>query len=138
MAFGLLLLLFIRCYHSPPPPPPPPWLHYSYCNLNIAPSRSPGNVIVTVQDSSTLRVLWQEIPSQYRHGVVRYYSVRVTEIATGMTILLQDSSSPLLVSSLHPYSNYSVEVAAFTVGLSPYSTATVVRTEEASKKAMLI
>lgn len=45
-------------------------------------------------------------------------------------VLLIDGSSPVLVPSLQPYSNYSVEVAAFTVGLGPYSSAEVVQTAE--------
>ena len=94
----------------------------------------PVDVEVTVQSSTTLRVSWREIPPQYRHGIVRHYSINITEIATGVMLLLRDSSSPVLVSSLHPYSNYSVEVAAFTVGLGPYSNTEVIQTAEDGTK----
>lgn len=89
--------------------------------------------MIVVLDSSTLRVSWRTIPTQYRNGFVHHYIIRVTAIATGVALELKDSSSPVLVSSLHPYSNYSIEVAAFTVELGPYSTAKLVQTAEDRK-----
>ena len=71
-------------------------------------------------------------PAVDHNGIIRNYSVIVTEENTGRRILLTShTSSGQRVDSLHPYYNYTCVVAAVTVNAGPYSTPVTITTAEA-------
>ena len=115
--------------------------HFLHHNIFfvVAPSRPPGSVTASVHGSTTVKVWWQPIPQQYRHGEVLYYIIRVHATVSGVTTEIQASGSLVTVSSLRPYTNYTVEVAAYTVALGPFSTPpTPVRADQDGMKSMEI
>ena len=74
--------------------------------------------------SSVLRGAGPHHPENHvgHRGVIRSYRVRLNNVETGSERIIADSSSPLVVSDLHPFYNYRISVAAYTVALGPYST----------------
>ena len=98
------------------------------CCLSLAPTGSPRDVQVSTQDPTTVSVSWGFIQPSLRNGVVREYRVRVTHADSGEQRILNETASPLTVSSLHPFYNYVFEVAGFTVALGPFSSPVNVRT----------
>lgn len=89
-------------------------------SFNIAPSSAP-NVSYTVQTSTTVSIMWTSISPPTCPGVTLQYRVRVRNTEDGSDRIMTNSSSPLLLSDLHPFYNYHVAVAAYTVALGPYS-----------------
>ena len=54
----------------------------------------------------------------------------MTETMTGQISLYSTTLHYKTIYSLHPFYNYSCEVAAYTVGLGPYSDAVSIVTQE--------
>ena len=101
--------------------------------FHAAPSASPLGVLLTPSSPRDLSVSWQAPPTNTQNGVLRYYIVKVLEVATGTVTLLNtsDNSVQYTVQTLHPYYVYDVRVAAGTIGLGPYSSADIIRMPEA-------
>ena len=58
------------------------------------------------------------------NGAITGYSVNVTNVENGITVLLFTSSTSLIVDSLEPFTVYAITIAAQTaVGAGPYSIA---------------
>ena len=63
-----------------------------------------------------------ERPSQrQQNGVIKYYTVKVTEVETGTVFQYTEYSNYITLSSLHPAYTYEFTIAAFTVALGPFS-----------------
>ena len=86
-----------------------------------APSSFPVNVSAEVIDSTTVMLRWKSPPSSDHNGVIRYYAVNLTELESASQFQQTVDTSPMVVSSLHPFYTYEVEVAAVTVAVGPYS-----------------
>ena len=67
---------------------------------------------------------------EYQNGVVDYYLITVVEVETGVETNYTSLSTTYYVSSLHPAYTYLCTVAAYTVGLGPFSSYIVVATAE--------
>lgn len=78
--------------------------------------------------STSLNISWAPPDSNEQNGVIRYYIVNMIELQSGDHHNFSVDGTGLLISSLHPYFNYECSVAAVTVGLGPFSNATIVRT----------
>lgn len=65
-----------------------------------------------------------------QNGIINYYIAIVTEIPTGRNWSLVAVDSHITLGSLHPYYNYSCVVAAYTVGIGPYSKPFYAMTDE--------
>ena len=55
--------------------------------------------------------------------------MKVNEIRTARVIQSSSTSEMVVVSNLRPFTNYTVQVAAYTVSWGPYSDAVIVRTD---------
>ena len=94
--------------------------------LILAPSHPPENVSVSIMDPTSAQFSWTIPPLWGINGIIRHFSLKIQEKNTtsrNFTFLAEHLvfSSPLMVADLHPFYNYSVMVAAETVGLGPYS-----------------
>ena len=87
----------------------------------VAPSSPPSNTTGNPVDSTTVVLSWMAPLPTHTNGIIRYYSVNLTETDTGAQIQIESETTTKLVSSLHPYYTYDVIVAAVTVGSGPYS-----------------
>ena len=88
-------------------------------------------MVVAASVSSTSFVLsWSPPPISQQNGVIREYTVNITEIQTGLSIILNSTSTSVSVLSLHPYYTYECTVSAYTVGGGPYSEVFTITTPE--------
>ena len=73
--------------------------------------------------STSFVLLWNTPPPEDRNGVIRHYTVQCTELESGVVFqqLTVNSSTEVLVDSLHPHYSYSCAVAAITVVEGPFS-----------------
>ena len=107
-------------------------LTYYTGNLFAAPVSPPVNATV---DSSSIAyngftLQWSPPESQYQNGVVDYYLINVVEVETGAVTNYTSLSTTYYISPLHPAYTYQCTVAAYTVGLGPFSNYIVVTTAE--------
>ena len=107
-------------------------LYIQFCCT--APSAAPLNVTGSFNDSTSLLIMWSPPPLLDQNGDIISYNVtyRKTD-STDNIMMLITPTSVILISDLNPFTNYSVTVAAFTVGIGPFSDATIVMTDSASE-----
>ena len=86
-----------------------------------APSRAPRSVGHSISNTTTLTLSWRPPRQQFHNGIIRGYSVNITEVPTGTTMHFNTSTTSLAVPSLHPNYEYEYTVAAYTVSVGPYS-----------------
>ena len=109
-------------------------LDYQCCDLIIifftAPSAPPEGLVITEIRSTSVTLRWSPPPASQQNGIIREYQVNITEIQTANTILLNSTSTSVVVQSLHPHYMYACAVSAYTVGSGPYSEVLNVTTAE--------
>ena len=73
---------------------------------------------------------WAPPDPDYQNGIILYYLINVTEIETEVTTVHTSFSTTYSLTLLHPAYTYECVIAAYTVGLGPYSSPITVKTEE--------
>lgn len=73
-------------------------------------------------------VSWDAPPTEHQNGEVRQYIVNITEDNTGLMWQEGSETRELKLNSLHPYYNYSCQVAAVTVSMGPFGETITVTT----------
>ena len=85
-------------------------------------------------DSRTIQVTWDPPLAEEQNGVIQHYLVVVMVRQTLTSLSLNATSTSLTLSDLHPAYDYSIEVAAVTIGVGPFSAAISVTTPDDGKK----
>lgn len=128
----------IRHIHAPAPPT----VFFTtsiYVIAFVVPSRAPTSVAVVVLNSTTLSVSWQPLDPQFHNGILQYYHVQIVELVTSSVIEVNENLTHIVISSLHPYYEYNVTVAAATVvGTGPFSSPLTTTTAEDSESCCAI
>ena len=66
-------------------------------------------------------MVWGPPPTDQQNGLILHYVVVVVAAQTRSTITLNVSSNSTSIPDLHPSYSYSIEVAAVTVSVGPFS-----------------
>ena len=105
--------------------------------LEDIPEEEPGNVACVALNSQSLQITWQPPSPERRNGALRGYRIFYEHVDHDLTTLDRETASKttseltLLLSGLQKFTNYSVQVLAFTaVGDGIRSTPLVCTTEE--------
>ena len=104
--------------------------------LFAAPSGTPQGVTRVNTTSTVITVQWREVPCIDRNGDIVGYTVRYYSISGCNNTILRSASDKLvaILVDLIPFTNYSIEVAAFNVnGTGPFSSPVYMRTDGDSK-----
>ena len=72
-------------------------------------------------DSGTAYLTWGLPSPEHVNGIIRRYSIRVENMVTGDSSLLNTTAEFLTVSGLHPFYTYTFSVAGITTGVGVYS-----------------
>ena len=89
--------------------------------------------------SSTGFVVSWTMPMPADHnGIIRSYTVNITEENTGTHTIFTSHTSSQRIDSLHPYYNYTCLVAAVTVSAGPFSPPITITTAESGTMVHLI
>ena len=91
---------------------------------------APMNLVVDLITSSTVNMSWDPPPSEHTNGVILYNTIRLTDLQNEVVQNITTSSNWVLVTDLHPYYNYSFQLAAVTVSQGPFSDAQIFTTPE--------
>lgn len=87
--------------------------------------------------STLLRVSWGPPPFEQRNGIVRHYRLRICNVTYEQPDCEDQSTTGdvyFLNIQLHPYYNYTLTVAAYTVGYGP-PTVTFIQMPEDGKNS---
>ncbi len=68
-----------------------------------------------------ITLTWSPPPDEYNNGAIRSYSIRILEVESGHSFVVQTSDLEHSLLHLHPYYTYNISVAATTVSTGPYS-----------------
>lgn len=106
----------------------PMYLDFEFCillRIILAPAASPGNLTVVNISANELSVSWErsneiDINGILRHYILKYSIVNQTENRASVNV--SGDRLNTVLSSLNNFTNYNVSVAAFTVGIGPFST----------------
>ena len=109
-----------QLFYKPPPSP-------------SAPSSPPQSLRGEAENATEVVFTWQPPPPVDINGVLLYYDVIVEELETGQIHQISAPIPELRMNSLHPYYTYECKVAAFTVGLGPFSSPFSVQTLQTRK-----
>ena len=95
-----------------------------------APSAPPEGLFAARVSSTSFVLSWSPPPTSQQNGIIREYTVNITELQTGNSIILNSTSTSVSVLSLHPYYTYGCVVSAYTVESGPYSEVFTITTSE--------
>lgn len=95
------------------------------------PTESPQDLQVEAISSNSVTVVWVEPDIEFHNGIIRHYIVNVSSQSLEFDLITSDTV--INISGLNPFTNYTVTVAAFTVGNGPSSVALSFITMEARK-----
>ena len=103
-------------------------------SLPTAPTAAPVGLDVTSQSANSISLTWAPPQLEEQNGVITRYTVNVTNVNTGESVLLYTTETSITVQQLTPFTAYLCSVAAETsVGLGPYTLALTVTTNEDGK-----
>ena len=101
----------------------------------VAPTAPPLSVEASVFNSSAVSLRWRPPSLNSQNGIIVKYTIRLLERATENTHIINTDGphTEMFITSLHPHYIYEFSVAAQTVDIGPFSSASIVQTDEDSK-----
>ncbi|CAI8037191.1 Phosphatidylinositol phosphatase PTPRQ [Geodia barretti] len=99
---------------------------YSVQTLVVPPSGPPQSVEHTVLSPTSLRLTWDPPRIEHQNGAISSYHVQLNDTAGVRTV----TGTSYTANNLRPGTIYGYRIAAFTVGLGPYSQWQYVRMTE--------
>jgi len=89
--------------------------------MYIAPVAAPEQLAVS-KTSTSFNVTWSPPPFEDTNGEIQSYTVYVTELDTGVQFVpTSTSDTQITFTGLHPYYTYQFTVAAYTIGIGPFT-----------------
>ena len=106
--------------------------HYNdYSYMFAVPNRAPQNLTNNTVSSTFVQLSWSPPPLEYQNGVIRRYNIIITNADTSQRVReTSTDQTSITVYSLHPHYNYTCSVAAYTVGVGPYTNHPVMMPED--------
>ena len=110
--------------------------------MPLEPSGAPQALTVSVTSSTSISVSWDPVVAEDRNGIIKGYKVNYNDLPNfqmvteflNITKEQQNKKQTVTLDNLNEFTNYSIEVLAFTVfGNGPASAGQVVETLEDSK-----
>jgi len=98
--------------------------------LNTEPSAAPTALVVVNVTSTSFALAWSDPPIDAHNGVIRHFDVILTDERTNLTSRTTVQGREILFQNLLPFTNYTYQISAFTVGNGPLSTAETIESLE--------
>ena len=91
------------------------------------PSGTPTNVQVFAISSTSIRLTWEPPRPEDQNGIIRAYSITITEVVTGSMMYFREGGmdSLLIVNFLHPYYTYQCSISTENIGPGPAANVSV-------------
>ena len=114
------------------------WKYHLNCFVVIispAPSAPPVGVSHAQLNATFVVLQWSAPPSEHINGIIRAYTVTVSEHETGRSYNLSSPHTELSIGNLHPFYWYNFSVCAVTVAQGPCTVLYNLQTLEHGKGA---
>ncbi len=102
-------------------------------STSIAPSSPPIDVVIDDISPYNFTINWEPPPPDTHNGIIRQYTLNVTESETGEIHIYHTPETYYVLSHLHPSYTYIFAVSAVTVSPGPPTESMNVTTLEACK-----
>ena len=102
---------------------------FLFCTL--VPASAPQNLEAITLGSREVRIVWDPPPHEDWNGIIKFYTIQITVLDSGVELFFNSTLNNFTVSSLSPYTEYLCTVAASTsVGIGAFAEMIVVQTAE--------
>lgn len=113
-------------------------MHVLLIIFNAAPSAPPHDVSSLTLSSTSIKVMWKEVPFIERNGIITGYQIEYNQSAFELEdiskVIVSAPIMTITLGNLHEYTEYTIRVRAFTVaGSGPYSSDIVATTFQDSE-----
>ena len=108
-------------------------MYHTFNPCVTVPASSPSEISPSLISATGFQLSWSSPPPEDHNGIIRYYTVNVTEENTGRKLQFETPIQSVTLEFLHPFYNYTCVVSAATVGPGPYSSPLTVSTLEAGR-----
>ena len=98
--------------------------------ISTAPNDAPQDVAATNVESRLIELVWSPPPADAHNGEIVHYIITHTELQTGRNTTSISFNTAVTLGNLHPFYDYIVIVAAFTIEIGPESNPVIVQTLE--------
>ena len=95
-----------------------------------APDDAPQDISAVNVESRVIELAWSPPPAEAHNGEIVNYIITYTEVETGRNNTVTSFNTDISLGNLHPFYNYIVTIAAFTVDIGPPSNPFTVQTLE--------
>ena len=103
---------------------------HTFLSTFSAPTGPPQNPNGTRVTTTLITLSWSPPESIHVNGIIDHYIIRVREVYTGRVFSLLSRDEDIIIGPLQPFYVYSCQIAAYTVGLGPFSPAFSVQAGE--------
>ena len=108
-------------------------LFYSCIILFAAPDDVPQEVVAVNVESRLIELSWSPPPAHTHNGEIVHYLIIYTEIQTGTNNTVVSFDTEIVLGNLHPFYDYLVTIAAYTIDFGPSSSPIIIQTLEDSE-----
>lgn len=92
-----------------------------FLSLCVVPTAAPTMPSGFPLTSTLITLSWTPLSAEHVNGIILFYLVDVTEVITNTSWTFHAVRDVINIGPLHPYYTYRCRVAAFTIGVGPYT-----------------
>ena len=82
---------------------------------------APPEELSAIVTADSLVLMWSPPPFEQTNGLIQFYALTITELDTGRVYTSTSVRVVTEIGDLHPYYTYHCAIAAYTIGIGPYS-----------------
>ena len=101
--------------------------------LCAAPDDVPQEVVAVTVESRLIELSWSPPPTHTHNGEIVHYLIIYTEIQTGTNNTVVSFDIDVVLGNLHPFYDYLMTIAAYTIDFGPSSSPIIIQTLEDSE-----
>ena len=107
---------------------------FKFSSILAGPSALLANVSGYSTSSTSIFVMWDQVPAEYQSGAMLYYTISYRALPSGSVQTKNVTANQTTLTGLNKYTNYSITVFAFTIkGVGNVNVPIFVVTDEDSK-----
>ena len=104
-----------------------------------APTAAPQSFVADWITATEVQLSWEPPPLEHQNGLIQSYTITVFEVESNSTKEVHQNFAynTISLTGLHPYYNYIMSVAAYTVGLGPFASITLQTEQDGGSNLIL-
>ena len=107
---------------------------FKFSSILAGPSALLANVSGYSTSSTSIFVMWDQVPAEYQSGAMLYYIISYRALPSGSVQTKNVTANQTTLTGLNKYTNYSITVFAFTIkGVGNVNVPIFIVTDEDSK-----